>query len=213
MHLYLLPAIWNGEVTDPGRVEAVSNRSLWPRGNQRCPWSAVCSRRYSILYIKLHRIIFITLAEIVKNGWPFITLEMDMPKNIISQSFSVSYLSRYLFAQIIFDHKCPSLASYLAPPVTLSVALCIIIRDYHEIVLTDGNLVQHIIAFYLTLRRVALMLLWWGLLSFHGWIKKSNSSVSLVTKRHFEHNGADLSAEIHSEIALWRSEFHKTKKM
>lgn len=83
----------------------------------------------------------------------------------------------------------------LAPQVCLtyfisgSHALCIIIRDYHEIIATDGNLVQHIIAFYLTLRRGVLMLLWWGLLSFHGWIKRSNSSVSLATERHFEHNG------------------------
>lgn len=42
---------------------------------------------------------------------------------------------------------------YLAPPVTLSLAMCIINSDYHEIIPTDGNPVQDIITFHLTLRR------------------------------------------------------------
>lgn len=41
-----------------------------------------------------------------------------------------------------------------------------------------------------------------------GW-EKRNGSASLAVKWHFEHNGADLSAEIPSQMALWGGDFMK----
>lgn len=41
-----------------------------------------------------------------------------------------------------------------------------------------------------------------------GW-EKRNGSASLAVKWHFEHNGADLRAEIPSQMALWGGDFMK----
>lgn len=38
------------------------------------------------------------------------------------------------------------IASYLAPPDTLSPAMLIIIRDHHEMIPTDGSWVHHVLA-------------------------------------------------------------------
>lgn len=43
-----------------------------------------------------------------------------------------------------------------------------------------------------------------------GW-EKRNGSASLAVKWHFEHNGADLSAEIPSQMALWGGDFVKNE--
>lgn len=43
-----------------------------------------------------------------------------------------------------------------------------------------------------------------------GW-EKRNGSASLAVKWRFEHNGADLSAEIPSQMALWGGDFMKNE--
>lgn len=87
-------------------------------------------------------------------------------------SFAVVCLTHF-----VFDSSCHS---------NCLVCVCVIARDYREIIPPDGNSAGHVSAFYLTPRKGALMLLWWGLLSFHAWVGERNGLVLFKTKKSFE---------------------------